>query len=88
MSTSTSSPEWVSVNEAAETLGMTRDHVRLLLRQGALVGRRTDRVGAIAPVWEIDPQSVQELPPQVPGTKGRPRGSRNKPSEPDELTVG
>jgi DNA (cytosine-5)-methyltransferase 1 len=55
-------PNFMSVNEAAQELRLTHQHVRNLLSQGNLVGRK------ISGAWVLDPVSVEKLA-QARGSK-------------------
>jgi excisionase family DNA binding protein len=58
----------ITVEEAAEILGVVPDHVRLLVRRGRIEATR------FATVWLVDPVSVKKyLAAGRMPTKGRPR---------------
>lgn len=58
----------ITVEEAAEILGVVPDHVRLLIRQGRIQATR------FSTVWLVDPASVRAyLTNGRTPTKGRPR---------------
>jgi excisionase family DNA binding protein len=58
----------ITVDEAARTLGVVPDHVRLLIRRGRIQATR------FSTVWLVDPASVNEyLTAGRTPTKGRPR---------------
>lgn len=49
------SPEWISTSEAAETVGCTVQHLRLLIRRGSLNGTRIGRD------WILDKSEVESF---------------------------
>lgn len=58
----------ITVEEAAEILGVVPDHVRLLIRRGRIQATRFSNV------WLVDPASVREyLTAGRTPSKGRPR---------------
>lgn len=63
----------ITVEEAAQTLGVVPDHVRLLIRRGRIQAVR------FSTVWLVDPVSVKKylMAGRTP-TKGRPRKKSKK----------
>ena len=63
---------YCTVSEAAEMIGCTKNHVRLLLTQGKLRGGKiTERL------WLVEKKHVAEIA-KNPHKKVRPRGDRPK----------
>lgn len=70
----------MTAREAAEYLGCTIQHVRLLIRRGQLSARRRRVVGpngGISYEYQLSEKKVKRFQ-LIPQTFGRPRGAKNR----------
>jgi hypothetical protein len=61
--------KWLTVKQAADMIGCTEDHVRLLLRKGPLVGKKLSER-----MWLVDVTSAAKMAYSTT-KRGRPRTS-------------
>jgi excisionase family DNA binding protein len=73
----------LTLDEAAEVLGISREAVRLRVRRGTIRGERVDGVWWVSPFGWSPTNHVTDQPTDRPGWPGRGRG--RGPSARDEL---
>ena len=47
--------EWISISEAAKASGYTADHLRVLIREGRILGRK------VVIVWLVNRKSLEDF---------------------------
>lgn len=67
----TNTDEWITVSQAAELSGYNEEHIRRLLREGLIVGRK------FGIVWQVKRSSVVDYLRNAQGSEDRRHGPKN-----------